>query len=665
MSRSALLALALAGCAARGPAAPRPASARAPAPAGPARLADVPREAFNANALALGLPLFWSDDRNGDGALEPDELAVIWGLDPRPRAHWVEGGAFTPAFLEAYARIRAGAPAPSDARHAALAKELAQSYFTVLESDFRGAPPADRALVSHVLAAARILEDRLYARQRGTFGMAERIPASDGRSRLVFFLNQGPWCSAPTTERDPACTAIDPAPPRRSGLYPADLQASGDFCAALARAKDHDALTAPFSVVVHDGKGLAAVPYSKAYAEDMAAVRRELEAAAAAIHGTGEDALEAYLRAAARAFGDDDWYAADEAYARMTSQNSRWFLRVAPDEVYAEPCNLKAGFHLTFARVDRASLAWQERLEPVKNEMERALAALAGPPYAARAVSFHLPDFIDVVLNAGDARDARGATVGQSLPNWGPVANEGRGRTVAMTNFYEDPESRRVSRARASSLLCPETMARYADDPDAIVLGTVLHEAAHNLGPAHEYAVDGKTDEAIFGGPLASTLEELKAQTSALYLTEWLAARGVLSRDLAERGHVRDLTWTFGHIARGMADAQGKIKPYSALAAIQVGFLLEDGALAWRDAPAANGTDRGCLALDFARFPASVEKLERIVLGAKARGDLGAANALVQAYVGPSPRHADVLQTITERIRRYPTASFLYSVRTE
>ena len=78
--------------------------------------------------------------------------------------------------------------------------------------------------------------------------------------------------------------------------------------------------------------------------------------------------------------------------------------------------------------------------------MEKALAVLAGPPYEAREVSFHLPDFIDIVLNAGDARAARGATIGQSLPNWGPVANEGRGRTVAMTNFYADPDSRDVTR---------------------------------------------------------------------------------------------------------------------------------------------------------------------------------------------------------------------------
>jgi hypothetical protein len=653
---AATLAIALAACA-RAPLAPPAAGAGRP-----------PREALNRAALELGLPLFWTADRNGNGAVEAEELAVVWGLDPRPRSQWIAAGRLTPAFEEAWAQASARAarpPPPADERRAALAREVAQSYFTVVETDLSAASAEDRAVAHHVLAAAEIVE-RLHARQLGTLGMQDRVPPGDGLSRLVFFLNQGPWCSGPATEADPACSAIAPAPLRLSGLYPADLQAQPGFCEALARDPRAGALTDPFTVVVHDGRGaLSAVPYHQAWPEEMGAVARELEAAAAAL-GTSEPALRSYLVAAARAFRDGSWFEADEAWARMNAGNSRWFLRVGPDEVYFEPCSLKAGFHLTLARIDPASLAWQRRLEPVKGEMERELARMAGPPYAAREVSFHLPDFVDVVLNAGDSRGPRGATIGQSLPNWGPVANEGRGRTVAMVNLYEDPESREVSRRRAASLFCPATMARYTDDQDASVMGTVLHEAAHNLGPAHEYAVDGREDGEIFGGPMASTLEELKAQTTALWLTDWLAGKGVVTRDLAEKAHVRDVAWACGHVARGMYDAEGKVKPYSALAAIQIGFLLEKGALTWTaGAPAANGKDRGCLEIDFARMPGAVTELETLVLGVKARGDAAGARALEARYVRAGGDLAAVFGTITERVRRDPTATFLYSVRLE
>lgn len=631
------------------------------------------RAALNRAALELALPLFWTRDANGNGQPDAPEIAVVWGLDARPRSHWIDGGQLTPAFRAAWEEVRARAaagPRPAGsgaeaARQAALQREVSQSYFTVIESDFSSAPEEDRALVRHVLAAARLVE-RIHARQLGTLGMESRIPPGDGLSRLVFFLNEGPWCSAPGTEKDPACAAISPAPPRRSGLYPADLQATPEFCAALEKDPRARALTDPFTVVSRDASGaLEALPYHVAYREDMEAVARELDGAAEGLRSPGEAALRAYLAAAARAFRTNDWFAADEAWSRMNAENSRWYLRVAPDEVYYEPCNLKAGFHVTFARIDPGSLAWQRRLDPLKNEMEKALAAMAGAPYAAREVSFHLPDFIRIVLNAGDSRSPRGATVGQSLPNWGPVANEGRGRTVAMTNFDADPETREVLRKRAASLLCADAMKRYSDEEDATVLGTVLHEAAHNLGPSHEYTVGGKVDDQIFGGPMASTMEELKAQSSALFLTGWLAARGAIPRELAERANVHDVTWTFGHISRGMYDAEGKIKPYSALAAIQVGALLREGALSWRaNETAANGTDRGCLAVDFAGFHAAVARLETAVLGVKARGDAAAARALEKEYVrSPTGAVADVLRTVTERMLRFPAGTYLYSVR--
>jgi hypothetical protein len=398
----------------------------------------------------------------------------------------------------------------------------------------------------------------------------------------------------------------------------------------------------------------------------MEAVSRELEAAARVVTDPGEAALRAYLLADAKAFRDGDWLPADEAWARMSVRNSRWYLRIAPDEVYGEPCNTKALFHVSFGRIDRKSLRWQDTLDPLKNEMEAELARLAGPPYAARQVSFRLPDFTEVVLNAGDSRAPHGATIGQSLPNFGPVANEGRGRTVAMTNFYTDPDSLAVGKAQAESLLCPASMSLYSDDREPGLMSTVLHEAAHNLGPSHQYRVDGKTGREAFGGPLASTLEELKAQTAALYLTDWLVGRKTISREEADRAHLRDLLWLFGHISRGMYDEAGQPRPYSQLAAIQLGHFLEDGAVAWRAGEAAaNGKDPGCLDVAFDRLPASVQSLMAQVAGIKARGDRAGAEALLRDHVDVTGDRRHLLDTITARLLRYPKASFVYEVRLE
>src|SRR5437773_12035108 len=110
---------------------------------------------------------------------------------------------------------------------------------------------------------------------------------------------------------------------------------------------------------------------------------------------------------------------------------------------------------------------------------------------------------------------SNGATIGQSLPNWGPVAEAG-GRTVAMTNLYGDADSRAQLGIQMSSLFCKATNLKATTGGKESLVGSLLHEAAHNLGPAHEYKVNGKVDTVAFGGPLASMLEDLKAQTSSM-----------------------------------------------------------------------------------------------------------------------------------------------------
>ena len=171
-------------------------------------------------------------------------------------------------------------------------------------------------------------------------------------------------------------------------------------------------------------------------------------------------------------------------------------------------------------------------------------------------------------------------------------------------------------------MLCSDTMAIYSDKAEAQVMSTDLHEAAHNLGPAHEYAVNGKVDGDIFGGPLASMLEELKAQTSALYLTDWLVQKQIIDERTALEIHVGDIAWAMGHIAQGMYDADGKGKAYSQLAAIQFGTLFDNGAVVFdAGADAANGKDRGCFQVVPAKLQPVIEALERRVLRIKGAGD--------------------------------------------
>jgi hypothetical protein len=627
------------------------------------------RTDFNRIAAERGLPLFWRADADNDHDLDADELVTIWGVPGAARDTLVGGDRFLPAFDALYGTLTAPAPAaaelpaPERARRAAVLEELAQGQPTLVETDLRNATAEDKAIVDHVLAAATIVE-KIFARQKGVLGLDAKIAADDPASRMLFFRNQGPFCVAPKTENNPDCNALAEHPQRVSGLYPAAIQSKG-FCEALAKQPNAAELMGHFSIVKDGPKPgtFVAEPYSVAFKDDMEAVAKELDAAAAAITSADEAPFADYLKAAAQAFRDNDWEKADVAWKAMGDKGSKWYLRIGPDEVYEDPCALKAGFHVSFARINPGSIEWQQKLEPVKAEMEGALAALAGKPYVARDVAFRLPDFIDIVVNAGDARAPSGATIGQSLPNWGKVAEAG-GRTVAMTNLYTDADSAASLAAQASSLFCPTTQAAFKTDPSIALMTTVLHEAAHNLGPAHDYEVGGKTDDVLFGGTLASTLEELKAQTAALYFSEWLAAKGVITADLARASHLRDLAWAFGHISRGMYTADGTPKNYSQLAAIQVGSLFAAGVVQWKaDQKAANGTDAGCFEVDLDAWKPAVDKLAARVLKVKGAGDKKDALAMKASFVDSKDAWGDLRGVIAERWLRAPKATMVYAIR--
>jgi len=422
------LAILVNACGSPPPAAPPPASPPPSSPTtGPAPAASaaapkthdaVDRASFNRLAARLNLPLYWTADANKNGTIEPNETATLLFYPGSASAKWVnETGAFTPSFEEAYARIvgaqgAIGGPAEDQERRKLVIQDLDQARPTLVANDLSGLSADDKAFVQHVLTASDLV-DVLYATQIGSAALKDRVPADDLASQSLFRRDWGPKCLQPLTEKNPACSAIPGAPKPICDAYPAAMQKEATFCESLEKAPNAKALLEPFVVVREKGGALEPVPFAVAYKAQMEPVAAELRAAAAVLKDPKEDALRAYLKAAAQSFTDNNWIPADEAWAKMNATNSAWYLRIAPDEIYWDPCVHKAGFHVTFARINKDSLAWQDKLVPVQQEMEQRLAAHIGKPYTARKVSFHLPDFVDIVINAGDDRKESGATIGQ------------------------------------------------------------------------------------------------------------------------------------------------------------------------------------------------------------------------------------------------------------
>lgn len=607
----------------------------------------LPRSDFNRLAARSGIPVFWMPVAHDTATLRPEDLAAVG--DGEALSRFVFDGKFTAEFDHAYKFL------VEERRREAVRRELDQGRPNLILSDFRKAPAAERELVRRVAAAGRLI-DELYETQKGGLRWRSALTPGDSASLALFERNHGPWCEAPDTQSDPFCSAVPTFPARKSDAYPEKLSQDGAMCDELKSRRDGKALLDPFTVVREKNGRLAAVPLTEAYGERMRLVASELRAAATA-QGPDEAALRAYLLGAAKGFETGDWAEADEAWSRMGSRNSKWYLRVAPDEVEFDPCQEKAGFHVSFARIDAGSLVWQDKLTPLRQEMEDSLSALTGGVYKSRPVAFALPDFIEVVLNSGDSRPPMGATVGQSLPNWGKVAEENRRRTVVMTNLYEDPDSKKTARRKAAEMFDAEVLKSYPSDKEAGLVGTILHEATHNLGPHSDSRIKGKTAAEVFGGRLEGVLEELKAQTGALYFVEFLRKKGLLSDRLAREIYTHELVWCLGHISNGMTAEGGAPKPYSQLSAVQIGTFVKAGVLEWKAGP--DGVER--FGVDYAKLPAAVEALMKEVVRVKATGDVEGAKALVDGFVSGDGAPLMRMAKVQERLRKYPKESYSYT----
>jgi len=618
----------------------------------PARNA-IARADFNRLAVQLNLPVYWIADANNDKTLDPNELSTL--------LFYPTSGS-PPSLDDAYTQITGAAAATEqlDARRKLVRQDLESGRPSLVLTDLSSASADDKAFVKQMLVVADLI-DKLYETMTGSAAVATQV-APDPESQSLFRRNRGASCAGPVSGKDPACSAIAGAPKVPYDIYPASLQDKDTFCKDLEARKDGEKLLGHFDVVRGTGDKLEAVPYTKAYPEQVAAVADALSAAAKLVKDPKEQALVAYLEAAAASFRSNDWIPADEAWSKMSVDNSSWYVRVAPDEVYWEPCSAKAGFHLGFAKINQGSRAWQGKLVPVQQEMEDLIAKTVGAPYKSRKVSFHLPDFIDIIVNAGDDRHAIGATIGQSLPNWGPVANEGRGRTVAMVNINTDPDGLAARKSQMASLFDGESAKLYPDSTEPGLLSTILHEATHNLGPAHEYKVAGKVDDAIFTGPVASVMEELKAQSGAWFLVEFLRSKGLIDDAFARQTYADMVVWAFGHIYQGMYTGDGQRKTYGNVAAIQIGYLLDKGALTWdANAAAANGTDKGAFTLHADKLVAAATGMMTEFGGIKSRGDRKGADALLARYVdseGVLPH-----KLISERMLRQPKPSYVFGVK--
>jgi hypothetical protein len=520
-----------------------------------------------------------------------------------------------------------------------------------------------------LMEAAPIMQ-LLYQKQIGT-GLDDRAKTATADDRELFDRYGHPWCLSDTS---PEAVAIPTFPKRTSGVIPDGLS-----CEIANR------VGSPFeAIVMHDGKPTA-VPYTKMWAEEHQRVAQILESAAAILAKIPrEQQFVAHLSDLAAAFRSTEPYPyakSDVSWANYLDSESLLYLRLGADEVggdgVGDNCECKARFHFNFGIRNSEVGQIVQELGPAIPRFEQRLADLINDPanYVPRKIQVQLPTFIDIIYAAGDdIGGPNGTNIGQTLPNWsGP---DGKGESVHGTMIYVNKTLKAYSDQTIKNYLMPLFDDKLLADFNARkgLDSVVYHELFHNLGPRDKVKKPGS--EETYGGKLTTAagvpwrlpLEELKAQTGSLFmaaefyqdaLRQNASPEAVEKATAAFRQHVvYDLAWALRMILRGSRSgpAFNPSSPYCKLAAVQVGFLTEQGAISF-DATTQKWS------IDFDKMPAAITALMKKTGQLYARSDANEVEKFFLHYMsgdGEKLLHRDVL---VKTAGKMPSVLFKYELK--
>ncbi|MGA9640732.1 MAG: Zn-dependent hydrolase [Terriglobales bacterium] len=389
----------------------------------------------------------------------------------------------------------------------------------------------------------------------------------------------------------------DPMSPGR-GFYPANLTRAQVEEYVKKHPAQKTAIYDPLTIVRWHDSQLETVPYHIAY-------RAFLEPAAAALRDAAtlsrDPAFAKFLRLRADALLSDNYLPSDREWLKL--QNPKIDIIFAPYETYLDDLlGVKASYGAAvLVRNDRESKRLDLFTKYVPDIQEALPLAAADRPSKWGLDS--PMEVVDSPFRAGDLAHGYQA-VADNLPNDPQIHEEHGSKKIFFNNFMD---------ARVNSVIIP--LARKVMEPgqaakvtaDGYLIGTVMHEICHGLGPAYARTPAGKVDIRQAIGPQYSGLEEAKADVAGMFAVQWLIDHDVLprkSRDEYYASYIGDL-FRSARFGAAEAHAQAEI--------MELNYFLERGAL--------SPNARGLYAIDYEKLPGAIADLTKELLEIEATGD--------------------------------------------
>ena len=477
----------------------------------------------------------------------------------------------------------------------------------------------ERKLLAKLVEASQALE-AVYWQQADPEGLQVMRSTSDAQLRRFLRINGGRWDLL--AENAPFGGA-GPIPPGRN-LYPAGWSRERIEAWVKAHPDRRDAIYSPYTVVVEKGSDLDTIPYSKAYVEPLKHAALALREAADL---SDDPAFARFLRLRAEALFKDDYFESDLAW--MDLQNPKFDVIFGPYETYLdEVLAVKTSFaSAVLIRNDAES----RRLEMYQRYVPRIQDALPLEPADRPSKAGHATpmEVMDSPFRTGDLTHGYQA-VADNLPNDPRIHAQKGSKKLFFKNFM-DARVNLVILPLARQLMRAD-QARMASG-EGYMVGTVLHEIAHGLGP--DYArVNGKQIEINAAiGPIYSALEEAKADAAGMFGLQWLMDHGALPKSRAGEYWTSYMAGLLRSVRYGVAEAHGRAEM------MQFNFMLEQGAFA---------RENGRYVVHFDRVPAAVTALAKELLAIEATGDRARAERWFAKYDHMPRELADALAQVKD-----------------
>jgi hypothetical protein len=365
----------------------------------------------------------------------------------------------------------------------------------------------------------------------------------------------------------------------------------------------------PLTVVRWHGEQLEALPYHIAYRSFLEPAAKSLREAAQL---TTDAAFGNFLGLRADALLTDDYFKSDLAWLDL--KNPKFDIIFAPYETYSDDLlGVKATYGgAVMIRNEKES----KKLDMFQQYVAQIQDALPlAPEDRPSKQGLETPmEVMDTPFRSADLTHGYQA-VADNLPN-DPRVHEQKGSKKLFFKNFMDARVNYVIIPVARQMLRADQAAKVSGE--GYLLGTIMHEIAHGLGPAFARTASGKVSIRESVGPIYGGLEEAKADVTGMFGLKWLVDHGALPQAKLEEFYASYVGGMFRTVRFGVAEAHGQAEM------MEFNYLNSHGAVT-RDAS-------GRYSINYQKMPEAIADLAKELLEIEATGDRQRAENWFQKY---------------------------------